>query len=214
LRPVVHRGPRAAARQRECLSHTGTPGTAGPIVHLLVGDPLTEPTAVRSQGPDAPRAPSTMLTVLLRRRPETAVTLYSPGRTGRLIARQPADEVLRSQDTRRTPGLPAESTTTCDPLPGGQSAELQIGPPGPVAVTATNFAPMLKRHGRLAAATARTVNRGLLPAWYQYCGDERRSVTAPGAQAAARPAARRCLAPRCRAGVGFGRAEGEGVGEA
>jgi hypothetical protein len=53
-----------------------------------------------------------------------------------------------------------------------------------------------------------------LPAWYQYCGDERRSVTAPGAQAAGRPAAGRCLALRCRAGVGFGRAEGEGVGEA
>ena len=74
---------------------------------------------------------------------------------------------------------------------------------------------MLKRHGGLAAAaTARTVNSGVLPAWYQYCGDERRSVTAPGAQAAARPAARRCLVLRCRAGVGFGRAEGEGVGEA
>ena len=39
---------------------------------------------------------------------------------------QPGDEVLRSQETRRTAGLPRARTIMLDPLPLTQSAELQM----------------------------------------------------------------------------------------
>lgn len=71
---------------------------------------------------------------------------------------------------------------------------------------------MLNRHGWLWLDAARTVNRGLLPDWYQPCGDERLSVTPPRAQASAVPEPWDLVAFRCRAGVGLGRGEGEGVG--
>ena len=100
-----------------------------------------------------------------------------------------------------------------DPLPLTQSAELQIR--RPAAMTAeTNLVPILNRHGCPLLETACTVKRGIAPAWYQYCGDERRSVTAPGAQAGAFPAAGECAVLRCGEGTGFGRAEDEGAGSA
>jgi hypothetical protein len=156
-----------------------------------------------------------MFTVLLCRRWATAVALYSPGRTGRGVPPQPGEDVLRSQETCRTAGLPAASTATSERLPRGQSAELQMRRLE-ATTTDTNLVPMLKRHGWLPVETARTVKRGVLPAWYQYCGEERSSVTAPGAQLVSRAAAWTCLAGRCRCrgGVGVGWGEGEGVGPA
>ncbi|HXZ76845.1 MAG TPA: hypothetical protein VEH31_39060 [Streptosporangiaceae bacterium] len=58
------------------------------------------------------------------------------------------------------------------------------------------------------------MKRGILPAWYQYCGDERRSVTAPGAQASAVPAAGELAVLRCGDGTGSGRGEDGGAGSA
>ena len=55
------------------------------------------------------------------------------------------------------------------------------------------------------------VKRGILPAWYQYWGDERRSATAPGAQANAVPAAGEWAVLRCGEDAGFGRGEDEGA---
>jgi hypothetical protein len=100
-----------------------------------------------------------------------------------------------------------------DPLPLTQSAELQTRRPA-ATTTETNLVPMLKRHGRPSSETACTVKLGIAPAWYQYCGDERRSVTAPGAQAGAFPAAGECAVLGCGEGSGFGRAEDEGAGSA
>jgi hypothetical protein len=54
--------------------------------------------------------------------------------------------------------------------------------------TDTDAVPMLNRHGRAAWEMACTVKRGVVPVWYQPWGDERRSVTCPGAQARARAA--------------------------
>jgi hypothetical protein len=53
---------------------------------------------------------------------------------------------------------------------------------------------------------ALTVKRGVAPGWYQFCGVERRSVTAPGAQARAGRAA----VLGCGDGVGLERSEGDG----
>lgn len=163
-----------------------------------------------AQGPDAPWAPSTRFTVLLRSWPATAVTVYSPGATAWLVPLQPGDEVLRSQETRRTAGMPWARTIMFDPLPLTQSAEFQTRPPAAMT-TDTNLVPILKRHGCPPLETACTVNRGILPGWYQYCGDERRSVTAPGAQARACPAAGECTVLRCGEGTGFSRGEDEGA---
>jgi hypothetical protein len=56
------------------------------------------------------------------------------------------------------------------------------------------------------------VKLGILPAWYQYCGDERRSVTAPGAHASAAPEAGELIAPGCCEGTDVGRAGAEDAG--
>jgi hypothetical protein len=77
--------------------------------------------------------------------------------------------------------------------------------------TATNFVPMLNRQGWLAVEVARTVKRGVLPDWYQYCGDERVSRTLPRVQASVPPDAGGLLA-RCRAGAGLGLGERDGAG--
>lgn len=137
------------------------------------------------------------------------MTLYSPGATAWLVPPQPADEVFRSQETLRTAGTPRVRTIMLDPLPLTQSAELQMRP-SEVMTTETNLVPILKRHGCPSLETACTVKRGILPAWYQYCGDERRSVTPPGAQASAFPGAGECIVLRCGEGTGFGRGEDEG----
>ena len=100
-----------------------------------------------------------------------------------------------------------------DPPPLTQSAELQTRRSEAIT-TETNLVPILKRHGCPSLETAWTVKRGILPAWYQYWGDDRRSVTAPGAQASAVPAAGECAALRCGEDAGFGRGEDEGAGSA
>jgi hypothetical protein len=151
--------------------------------------------------------------VLLRTWLATAVTLYSPGATAWPVPMQPGDEVLRSQETRRTAGTLRIRTIVLDPLPLTQSAELQMRR-SEAMTTDTNLVPMLKRHGRRCLETACTVKRGILPTWYQYCGDERRSVTAPGAQASAFTEGGECIVLRCRAGTDFGRGEGEDAGTA
>src|SRR6476646_365812 len=117
------------------------------------------------QGPDAPGAPSTKFTVLLRRRPATAMTVYSPGTAAWLAPPQPGDEVLRSQETRRSAGLPRARTIMLDPLPLTQSAELQTRW-AEAMTTDTNLVPILKRHGCCSWETACTVKLGILPAWY------------------------------------------------
>jgi hypothetical protein len=151
--------------------------------------------------------------VLLRMWLATAVTLYSPGVTTWPVPLQPGDEVLRSHETRRTAGTPRIRMIVLDPLPLTQSAELQMRR-SEAMTTDANLVPMLKRHGRGSLETACTVKRGILPTWYQYCGDERRSVTAPGAQASAFPEAGECIVLRCREGTEFGRGEGEDAGSA
>jgi hypothetical protein len=100
-----------------------------------------------------------------------------------------------------------------DPLPLTQSAEFQIIRSEPMT-TDTNLVPMLKRHGCSSWETACTVKLGILPAWYQYCGDESRSVTAPGAQVGAFPEAGERIVLRCGEGAGFGRGEDEDAGSA
>ncbi len=141
------------------------------------------------------------------------MTLYSPGATVWLLSPQPGDEVFRSQETLRTAGTPRVRTIMLDPLPLTQSAELQMRR-SEAMTTETNLVPILKRHGCPSLETACTVKRGILPAWYQYCGDERRSVTPPGAQASAFPAAGECIVLRCGECTGFGRGEDEGAGSA
>ncbi len=126
---------------------------------------------------------------------------------------QPGDEVLRSQDTRRTPGRSVVSTDGRDPRPCGQSEEVQTGRSAAATITDTNLAPMLNRHGWLPVATARTVNRGVVPDWYQYCGEDRRSVTVPEAQAAALPVAWAGAVLSCFDGAGLGVGLGRGTGE-
>jgi hypothetical protein len=103
-------------------------------------------------------------------------------------------------------------TTLLDPAPLTQSAELQTRRSPRATTTDTNLAPMLKRHGWLWLARARTVNWGLVPDWYQYCCDERLSVTPPLVQASALPEEWDRPVSRCRAGVGSGRGEGDGSG--
>lgn len=130
-------------------------------------------------------APSTKFCVALRMGPATAATWYSPAGTSRRTPLQPGDEVLMSQDRRSTAGTPWVRTTLLDPPPLTQSAELQIRRPPSVTTTATNPVPMLKRHGRARPEMALTVKRGVAPGCQKFCGVERRSVTAPGAQARA-----------------------------
>jgi hypothetical protein len=48
---------------------------------------------------------------------------------------------------------------------------------------------MSKWQGWLLVETARTVNRGVAPGWYQYCGDETVSVTSLAGQAGVLPGA-------------------------
>jgi hypothetical protein len=149
---------------------------------------------------------------LLCSRPATAVAWYSPGSTRCREPAQPGDEVRRSQETRRTAGVSPLSTTGLEPAPLTQSAELQTLRSLWATTTATNLVPMLNRHGWLWLDTARTVNRGLLPDWYQPCGDEMLSVMPPRAQAGAVPEAWDLVVFRCRAGVASGEGEGEGAG--
>lgn len=141
------------------------------------------------------------------------MTVYSPGTAAWLAPPQPGDEVLRSQETRRTAGLPRARTIMLDPLPLTQSAELQMRR-AEAMTTDTNFVPILKRHGCSPWEMACTVKLGILPAWYQYWGDERRSVTAPGAQASAAPEAGELIALGCCEGTDAGRAEAEDAGSA
>jgi hypothetical protein len=100
-----------------------------------------------------------------------------------------------------------------DPPPLTQSAELQTRR-SEAMTTETNLVPIVKRHGCPSLETAWTVKRGILPAWYQYWGDDRRSVTAPGAQACAVPAAGEGAVLRCGEDTGLGRGEDEGAGSA
>ena len=141
--------------------------------------------------------------------PATAATWYSPAGTSRRAPPQPGDEVLRSQETCSTVGTPRVSTTTLDPPPLAQSAELQMRRPASAMTTATNWVPMLKRHGRACPETALTVKCGVAPGWYQYCGDERLSVTWPGAQAGSGPEAGDAATRWRRFGAALGRAEGD-----
>ena len=78
--------------------------------------------------------------------------------------------------------------------------------------TETNLVPILKRQGRLSWEIACTVNRGVVPTWYQYCGDETRSVTSPVAQAGAGPEACDCAVLACGEGTGLMLEVGEGEG--
>ena len=121
---------------------------------------------------------------------------------------QPGDEVLRSHKRRRTAGTALVRTITWDPPPLPQSAELQMRRPPAAMTTDTNFVPILKRHGHLCWETACTVKRGVAPTWYQYCGDDRPSVTCPGAQTTARPAEWDRVVLRCGEGSEAGRGEG------
>src|SRR5215475_9766539 len=98
-------------------------------------------------------------------------------------------------------------TIMLDPLPVTQSAELQMRLPEAMT-TDTNLAPILKRHGCRSVETTCTVKLGVLPAWYQYCRDERRSATAPGGQASAAPEAGECIVLRCCEGTDFSRGAG------
>ncbi len=96
-----------------------------------------------------------------------------------------------------------------DPLAPAQSAEPQTRWPAMATTTATDLLLTLNRH-TCPLVAARTVKWGVAPTWYQDCGDERLSVTAPGAHASARPVAwsgagLRC---RCRTGDGVGEATG------
>jgi hypothetical protein len=117
--------------------------------------------------------------------------------------------------------VPRARTIILDPLPLTQSAELQTRRPE-ATTTDTNPVPILKRHGCCWEEKACTVKLGILPAWYQYCGDERRSVTAPGAQAGACPeaGAGACpeagerLVPGCGEGTGRSRGVAEDAGSA
>jgi hypothetical protein len=56
------------------------------------------------------------------------------------------------------------------------------------------------------------VKRGVVPGWYQFCGDESRSVTSPAAHAGAGPEAGDAATLWCRDDAGLER--GEGVGRA
>ena len=91
------------------------------------------------------------------------MTVYSPGATAWLGPLQPGHEVLRSQETWRTAGVPRTRTIMLDPLPLTQSAELQTRRPE-ATTTDTNLVPILKRHGRSSWETACTVKLGILPA--------------------------------------------------
>lgn len=80
--------------------------------------------------------------------------------------------------------------------------------------TDTNRGDISKWQGWLSVETALTVNRGVLPGWYQYCGDETVSVTPPGVQAGVLPETwGRRLALWC-AGAWPGLADGEAAGGA
>ena len=117
----------------------------------------------RGQGPDTPLAPSTKFTLRLCRRPATALTWYSPGRTNWPLLLQPGAEVLRSQERLSAAGLPLAMTTRLESAPLAQSAELQMRRPWEEMTTDTNFVLMLKRQVRPFAETACTVKRGVLP---------------------------------------------------
>ena len=129
----------------------------------VADQPFLEGERWRGQGPDTPLAPSTKFTVRLCRRPATAPTWYSPGRTNGPLPLQPDDEVLRSQETRRAAGFPLAITTRLEPAPLAQSAELQMRRSPAEMTTDTNFGLMLRRHGRLSRETACTVKMGVLP---------------------------------------------------
>ena len=115
------------------------------------------------QGPETPFAPSTKFTVGLCRRPATALTWYSPGRTSCPLPLQPGDEVRRSQESLSAAGRPLATTTMLEAAPLAQSAELQMRRPPEEMTTDTNFGLMLKRQGRLAWETTCAVKSGVLP---------------------------------------------------
>lgn len=101
-----------------------------------------------------------------------------------------------------------------DPPLRAQSAELQTRRPAAEMTTDTDAVLMLNRHGRAFWEMARTVKRGVAPVWYQYCGDDRRSLTCAGAQVRARPEPWDGRALCSGDGCECGRAEGEDVGDA
>jgi len=117
----------------------------------------------RGQGPDTPLAPSTKFTLRLCRRPATARTWYSPGRTSCPLPLQPGDEVRRSQESLSAAGRSLAIATMLAVAPLAQSAELQMRRSPDAMTTDTNFAHVLNRHGRPAWETTRTVKLGVLP---------------------------------------------------
>src|SRR5690348_10194260 len=58
------------------------------------------------------------------------------------------------------------------------------------------------------------MNRGVLPGWYQYCGDDTVSVTPPGAQASVLPGIVGCRVALWCAGAWLVLAEGAATGDA
>jgi len=156
-------------------------------------------------------APSTMFTLLLWSAPAATLTWYSPGRTRFPLCPQP---VLRFQETRRVAFVPLARTTGSEPEPVAQSAELQMGRPAGVSMTTeTSRGLISKWQGWLSVETACTANRGVLPDWYQYCGDVTVSATALAAQAGVLPGAWTGRLFLWCAGAWLGVAEGEAAGE-
>src|SRR5262245_45794274 len=80
-------------------------------------------------------------------------------------------------------------------------------------ITDTNLVPRLKRHGRLSRDMTCTVKRGVLPAWYQYCGEDTTSDRRSNTQACAGPAAGDGSVLRCREGAEVESEAGDGVGD-
>ena len=110
--------------------------------------------------------------------------------------------------------VPLASTTGSEPEPLAQSAELQMSRPLEESMTTdTECGLMSKWQGWLFVATARTVNRGILLGWYQYCGDVTVSATSPEVQAGVLPETWAGRLALCRAGAWLALAEGEAVGD-
>jgi hypothetical protein len=63
----------------------------------MAADRVARRWMLAGQGPETPLAPRTKFVVRLCRRPATALTWYSPGRTNCPLLLQPGDDVLRSQ---------------------------------------------------------------------------------------------------------------------
>ena len=153
-----------------------------------------------------------MFTLLLWSAPTAALTWYSPGSTRFPPSPQP---VLRFQETRRVAFVLLARTTGSEPEPLAQSAELQIGRPAGVSITTdTSRGLMSKWQGWLSVEMACTVKCGVLPDWYQYCGDVTVSVTPPGVQAGVSPETWAGRLFLWCAGAWLGWVEGEAAGDA